>query len=96
MPKAAISKHGQNKNANNTTNEIEGAFLTCEFNGRMTANRSGFLMHEELRKTFDDSKARYKYIIADACHSGGVVREEKAKATATATVSYPLSNCMIL
>jgi uncharacterized caspase-like protein len=43
------------------------AFITQEYN--RTDNR-GLLMHSEIQAIFDRSAARYKYIIADACHSG--------------------------
>jgi uncharacterized caspase-like protein len=45
------------------------AFLTHEYNGRSDDLR-GLLLHREIQEVFDRSAARFKYIIADACHSG--------------------------
>jgi uncharacterized caspase-like protein len=44
------------------------AFVTQEYDG--TAVNSGFILHREIQAIFDKSPAKYKYIIADACHSG--------------------------
>jgi hypothetical protein len=45
------------------------AFLMQEYNGAQ-ADRRGILMHQEIQAIFDRSPARYKYVLADACHSG--------------------------
>jgi hypothetical protein len=47
------------------------AFYTHEYNGNIR-NRNGLLLHKELREVFEKSKAKYKYIIADACHVGNL------------------------
>ncbi|MDR1896891.1 MAG: caspase family protein, partial [Prevotellaceae bacterium] len=48
------------------------AFVTHEYDGERDSNGDykGFLLHNELHNIFDKSPAKYKYIIADACHSG--------------------------
>jgi hypothetical protein len=55
----------------------EGAFITHEFAGEVDENFTGLLLHEELNEVFTHSQARYKYIIADACHSGSSVNQYK-------------------
>jgi uncharacterized caspase-like protein len=45
------------------------AFITQEY-GSNLANNGGLLFHEEINAIFAKSSAKYKYIIADACHSG--------------------------
>jgi uncharacterized caspase-like protein len=45
------------------------AFLTQEYGGTSDGSK-GLLMHSEIQSLFDHSPAQYKYIIADACHSG--------------------------
>ena len=49
----------------------KGAFVTYEFDGDVTNNK-GLLLHDELNEVLNQSKARYKYLIADACHSGSL------------------------
>jgi hypothetical protein len=51
----------------------EGAFITHEFDGNVDDNYKGLLLHDELNYVFQSSPARYKYLIADACHSGSLV-----------------------
>ena len=53
----------------------EGAFITYEFNGMLDENKTGLLLHNELNDIFQASPARYKYLIADACHSGSLVNQ---------------------
>ncbi len=48
---------------------VEGAFLPIDFDG--FNNR---LMHEELRAIIDQSPAKHKLVLADACHSGSYFR----------------------
>lgn len=57
----------------------EGAFITYEFDGYLYDNYAGLLLHEELNAVFEKSPARYKYIIADACHSGSSVNQYKTR-----------------
>ncbi len=44
---------------------IEGAFLPVDYDGY-----NNKLRHEEVKKVFEESKAKHKLCIADACHSG--------------------------
>lgn len=69
----------------------EGAFLTHEYDGTLedeNGNYKGFLLHSELQEVFDSSPARYKYIIADACHSGSSVDEGQRSAASNAIDDY--------
>ena len=54
---------------------MEGAFVTYEFSGMLDENYTGLLRHDELNAIFQSSPARYKYLIADACHSGSLVNQ---------------------
>jgi len=65
----------------------KNAFITYEY-GDISSDRSGVLMHDELRKVFDNSKARYKYIIADACHSGSIAQQPVTQNTGSRSVFY--------
>jgi uncharacterized caspase-like protein len=47
----------------------KNAFITYEYEGN-ARNRNGLLSHKELYEAIEKSKARYKYVIADACHAG--------------------------
>ena len=47
-----------------------GMFLLYEFDE--DEEMEGVLKHEELNQAFMQSQAKYKYIIADACHSGSL------------------------
>jgi hypothetical protein len=58
------------------------AFVLWEYNGP-TPNRRGLLLHEELHTLFEQSPAKYKYIIADACHSGSSGQQGVKSASAT-------------
>jgi hypothetical protein len=62
------------------------AFLMQEYNGAQ-ADRRGILMHHEIQAIFDRSPARYKYIVADACHSGNWV-QQGLKSAAAAEQQY--------
>jgi uncharacterized caspase-like protein len=64
----------------------EGAFITHEFDGDVT-NYKGLLLHDELHAVFEQSKARYKYIVADACHSGSAKKSLKQQNAASKSVS---------
>jgi uncharacterized caspase-like protein len=59
------------------------AFATHEYNSNIR-NNNGLLLHRELLEIFKKSKARYKYLIADACHAGGLAKIEEVQ---TGTVS---------
>ena len=56
----------------------EGAFVTYEFYGMLDENYTGLLLHDELNEIFQNSPANYKYLIADACHSGSLVDQYNA------------------
>ncbi|RME01877.1 MAG: peptidase C14 caspase catalytic subunit p20, partial [Bacteroidetes bacterium] len=47
---------------------LRGAFLPIDYDGYHNK-----LEHEEIRSILDNSKARYKLCIADACHSGSLL-----------------------
>jgi len=48
----------------------KSAFLTHEFRDTGEEKITGQLLHSELNDIFQKSPARYKYLIADACHAG--------------------------
>ena len=56
----------------------ESAFITHDYNGNILNNR-GLILHDELYSIFDKSKARYKYVIVDACHSGNLGKTDSRK-----------------
>jgi uncharacterized caspase-like protein len=58
------------------------AFVLWEYSGS-TPNNRGLLLHEEINTLFERSPAKYKYIIADACHSGSSGRQGVKSAAAT-------------
>jgi hypothetical protein len=63
----------------------DGAFISHEYDGTIedeNGNYKGFLLHKELVDVFNNCPARFKYIIADACHSGSLVNKG-AKSLAT-------------
>ena len=60
----------------------EGAFITYEFDGNII-DYKGLLLHDELNDIFDSSKARYKYLIADACHSGSSAESRNNRSIST-------------
>ena len=69
----------------------DGAFITHEFDGTLedeNGNYKGFLLHSELKSVFDQSPARYKYIIADACHSGSSANKGFKSPATSATDNY--------
>ncbi|MDR2498015.1 MAG: caspase family protein [Tannerellaceae bacterium] len=54
------------------------AFITREYDGRGDGN-DGLLLHREIQDRFDRSPAKYKYVIADACHSGSLAASASAQ-----------------
>jgi hypothetical protein len=46
---------------------LEGSFIPCDFDG--WNNR---LHHEEIKKIMEDSRAKHKLVLGDACHSGSL------------------------
>ena len=72
---------------------LPGAFVLHECDGEVYEDYKGWLLHEELNYIFEQSPARYKYIIADACHSGylaelSVQTETETKTKSIAQKSY--------
>jgi uncharacterized caspase-like protein len=65
----------------------KNAFVTQEYNG-WTANGEGLLGHDEIQRIFEKSPAKYKYIIADACHSGSWAQKGVKSASATGQQYY--------
>jgi uncharacterized caspase-like protein len=63
------------------------AFLTQEYGGTSEGGK-GLLMHSEIQSLFDQSPARYKYIIADACHSGSWAQQGVKSAAVTEQQYY--------
>jgi len=53
---------------------LEGSFLPFDYDGY-----SNQLMHEEVRNLITQSKAKHKLVVADACHSGGLLAMRNAK-----------------
>ncbi|MDR1023031.1 MAG: caspase family protein [Prevotellaceae bacterium] len=53
-----------------TGHGAQGAFVTREFDGSNLDEYKGLLLHDELQYAFSRSPAKYKYLIADACHAG--------------------------
>jgi hypothetical protein len=51
---------------------MEGAFLPRDFTGS-----SNQLYHSEIRTIFENSKAKHKICLADACHSGSLDKSNK-------------------
>ncbi|HMQ48999.1 MAG TPA: caspase family protein [Saprospiraceae bacterium] len=47
---------------------LQGAFLPFDFDGY-----NNKLMHEDIKNSFQNSDAKYKLCIADACHSGSLL-----------------------
>jgi len=58
---------------------VQGAFITHEFDGFLWDNYRGLFLHEEINEVFQNSPAKYKYLIADACHSGSLVEQYAKK-----------------
>ena len=46
---------------------IEGAFLPVDYDGSRNQ-----ILHEDIRRTIEKSRAKHKIVVADACHSGGL------------------------
>jgi hypothetical protein len=63
-----------------------GAFVTREYDN--TWGNEGFIEADELNAIFDKSPAKYKYIIADACHSGSFARKGGRKSASATEQGY--------
>ena len=61
---------------------IEGAFLPVDYDGF-----NNKLRHEEIKQVFNESKAKHKLCIADACHSGTLTYNNNFAAKGPAPVS---------
>lgn len=61
---------------------LEGCFLPSDFDGY-----NNKLRHDEIKKVFQQSKAKHKLCIADACHSGSLNFEYGLAAKGPAPVS---------
>lgn len=59
---------------------LQNSFLPIDFDGHLNK-----VKHSEIKEIFQNSKAKYKICIADACHAGGIT---KAKDIAYAGTSY--------
>ena len=59
---------------------LQNSFLPIDFDGHLNK-----VKHAEIKEIFENSKAKYKICIADACHAGGIT---KAKDIAYAGTSY--------
>lgn len=64
-----------------------GSFAPVDFDGR-----SNLLSHKSIRDIFDQSKAKHKVIIADACHSGSLNKGVKSGEAAMNSYYSTLSN----
>jgi hypothetical protein len=53
-----------------------GSFITREYNREDVKDSKGLLRHEELYSVFKQSPAKYKYLIADACHAGTFIEND--------------------
>ena len=51
---------------------LEGAFVPIDYNGR-----NDLLDHKKLREVFENSNAKHKICIADACYSGSLAVDKK-------------------
>lgn len=60
---------------------LQNAFLPIDYDGHL--NR---LKHNEIKKIFAESNAKYKICIADACHSGSFQGEQMVKGTSNSTI----------
>jgi hypothetical protein len=61
----------------------ESAFITQEFDGKDLDDYKGLLWHEELESVFKQSPAKYKYLIADACHAGSFIKSGSSRQSGT-------------
>lgn len=59
---------------------LQNSFLPIDFDGHLNK-----VKHSEIKEIFENSPAKYKICIADACHAGGIT---KAKDIAYAGTSY--------
>jgi uncharacterized caspase-like protein len=66
----------------------EGAFITSEFDKNDIEDYKGILWHEELQSVFQQSPAKYKYLIADACHAGSFTQSSKQSGTQSRGAFY--------
>jgi hypothetical protein len=66
----------------------EGAFITSEFDKNDIEDYKGILWHEELQSVFQQSPAKYKYLIADACHAGSFTKASKQSGTQSRGAFY--------
>jgi hypothetical protein len=66
----------------------EGAFITGEFDREDTKDSKGVLWHEDLQSVFEQSPAKYKYLIADACHAGSFPAASQQAETASRSAFY--------
>ncbi len=62
---------------------LNGSFLPIDFDGY-----NNKITHEEIASLFNKSKARYKLIIADACHSGSLIAMRSGTATESGLMQY--------
>jgi hypothetical protein len=67
---------------------VEGAFITSEFDKDDNEDYKGLLWHEELQYVFEQSPAKYKYLIADACHAGSFTKASKQSNTQSRGAFY--------
>jgi len=65
----------------------QNAFVTQEYD-RNTFSNQGLILHQEIQTIFDKSSAKYKYIIADACHSGSWATKGLKSAASTEQQYY--------
>jgi hypothetical protein len=66
---------------------LEGYFLPQDFDG--TNNK---LYHNEIKTLFEQSRAKHKVCIADACHSGSLLAMKNAELTSTLRSFYRAFN----
>jgi hypothetical protein len=66
----------------------EGAFITSEFDKDDIKDYKGILWHEELQSVFQQSSAKYKYLIADACHAGSFTKASRQSGTQSRGAFY--------
>jgi hypothetical protein len=64
---------------------VEGSFIPADFDGYNYR-----LYHDEIRSIFDQSKAKHKLVLADACHSGTLSVNEKSDLLAARAPVYQM------
>jgi hypothetical protein len=62
---------------------LKGSFLPIDFDGY-----NNKLYHEEVNAIFDESQAKYKLCIADACHSGSLLTMKSGEVSNTLETYY--------